>query len=157
MYTDRVRYAEQLRRYHEAFGRDRVLVLIYDDFRADNEACVRQVLRFLEVDEDAPLSLVEANPSVAVRAARADLLVRDVREGRSPATRALRGSVRALTSERIRKAVLYPLRRRVVYSAPAVLDPATAAELRRRFKGEVEAAAEYLGRDLVSLWGYDAV
>jgi hypothetical protein len=31
------------------------------------------------------------------------------------------------------------------------------AELRRRFRGEVEALGEYLGRDLVSLWGYDRV
>ena len=29
-------------------------------------------------------------------------------------------------------------------------------ELRRRFKGEVVALSEYLDRDLVSLWGYDA-
>jgi hypothetical protein len=30
-------------------------------------------------------------------------------------------------------------------------------ELRRRFKGEVEAISEYLGRDLITLWGYDRV
>ena len=30
-------------------------------------------------------------------------------------------------------------------------------ELRRRFKPEVQAAGEYLGRDLVSLWGYDDI
>jgi hypothetical protein len=30
-------------------------------------------------------------------------------------------------------------------------------ELRRRFKGEVEALSDYLGRDLVSLWGYDSI
>ena len=28
-------------------------------------------------------------------------------------------------------------------------------ELRLRFKPEVEALSDYLGRDLVSLWGYD--
>ena len=28
-------------------------------------------------------------------------------------------------------------------------------ELRRRFKPEAQALSEYLGRDLVSLWGYD--
>ena len=28
-------------------------------------------------------------------------------------------------------------------------------ELRRRFKPEVVALSEYLGRDLVTLWGYD--
>jgi hypothetical protein len=35
-YTDRIRYVEQLRRYHDVFGSEQILVLIYDDFRADN-------------------------------------------------------------------------------------------------------------------------
>ncbi len=30
-------------------------------------------------------------------------------------------------------------------------------ELRSRFKGEVVALSEHLGRDLVKLWGYDDV
>ena len=29
------------------------------------------------------------------------------------------------------------------------------SELRRRFKPEVESLSDYLGRDLVALWGYD--
>ena len=28
-------------------------------------------------------------------------------------------------------------------------------EIRRRFAGEVTALSEYLGRDMVKLWGYD--
>ena len=36
-----------------ASRREQVLVLIYDDFRADNEATVREVLRFLGVDDTA--------------------------------------------------------------------------------------------------------
>ncbi|HUH82034.1 MAG TPA: sulfotransferase, partial [Solirubrobacteraceae bacterium] len=51
-YSEHVRYVEQLRRYHERFPPGRVLVLIYDDFRRDNAATVRTVLRFLEVDEE---------------------------------------------------------------------------------------------------------
>lgn len=31
------------------------------------------------------------------------------------------------------------------------------AELRARFRDEVEAVSEYLGRDLVALWGYEDV
>src|SRR5271165_2528122 len=38
IYSDRVRYVEQLGRYHEQFGADQVLVMIYDDFRDDNAA-----------------------------------------------------------------------------------------------------------------------
>ena len=66
-YTDRVRYVEQLDRYHDVFPSDQVLVLIYDDFRADNEAVVRMVLRFLDVNADAPIEVVDANPTVAPR------------------------------------------------------------------------------------------
>src|SRR5208282_1630561 len=47
IYSDRVRYVEQLERYHALFGRKRVLVLIYDDFLADNAATMRAVMRFL--------------------------------------------------------------------------------------------------------------
>ncbi len=155
MYTERVRYTEQLQRYHAAFGKERVLVLIYDDFRSENEATVRRVLRFLEVDDTVPLRVVEANPSVRVRSTRLNTVVRDAREGRTAASRALRAGVRSLTSERIRAAVLYPLRRRLLYGEARGPDPAVIAELRRRFAGEVAALSDYLGRDLVSLWGYD--
>src|SRR5207253_3185006 len=70
LYSEHVRYAEQLRRYHAAFSREQVLVLIYDDFRRDNEATVRQVLRFLDVDEDVPVETVEVNPTMRVRSQR---------------------------------------------------------------------------------------
>ena len=63
-YSEHVRYVEQLRRYDAVFPREQMLVLIYDDFRADNEATVRQVLRFLGVDDDAADRGVEANPTV---------------------------------------------------------------------------------------------
>jgi hypothetical protein len=155
MYTERVRYTEQLKRYHAAFGKERVLVLIYDDFRSENDATVRRVLRFLDVDDTAPLHVVEANPSVRVRSTRLNTIVRDAREGRTAPSRALRAGVRSLTSERMRAAVLYPLRRRLLYGEARGPDPAVIAELRDRFAGEVSAVSDYLGRDLVSLWGYD--
>ena len=156
MYSERVRYTEQLRALsYAAFGRERVLVLIYDDFRSENEATVRRVLRFLDVDESAPLQVVEANPSVRVRSTRLNTIVRDAREGRTGPSRALRSGVRTLTSERMRAALLYPLRRRLLYGEARGPDPAVIAELRSRFGGEVAALSDYLGRDLVSLWGYD--
>jgi Sulfotransferase domain len=154
MYSDRVRYVDQLQRYHAHFPREQVLALIYDDFRADNAATVKRVLSFLGVDADAPLQTLEANPSVNVRAVRLDSLVRDVREGRSAPARAARGAVRALTSTRLRSSVLYPLRRKLVYGESQPPDERVVAELRRRFAPEVAALSEYLERDLVTLWGY---
>jgi len=157
MYTERVRYVEQLRRYHAVFPKEQVLVLIYDDFKRDNDQTVKRVLGFLGVDETVPLELVSANPTVAVRSLRVQTAVRVVRQGRDPVSRALKGAVIALTSSRLRRDVLHPMRRRVLYGAPPPPDEAFMLELRRRFKGEVMALSEYLDRDLVSLWGYDGV
>ena len=52
------------------FPPEQVLVLIYDDFRRDNEATVRTVLRFLEVDDASPIHVMDANPTVSVRSVR---------------------------------------------------------------------------------------
>ncbi len=155
IYSDRIRYVEQLRRYEEHFGRERMLVLIYDDFRRENEQTVRSVLRFLGVDDTHPIEPIEANPTVAVRSVRLDNLRRELGAGRNPALRVLRDTLMRLTSPALRKRLLYPLQRRVVYRDPPPPDEQFMLELRQRFKGEVEALSEYLDRDLVSLWGYD--
>ncbi|MGH2854826.1 MAG: sulfotransferase family protein [Solirubrobacteraceae bacterium] len=157
LYSDRVRYVEQLRRFHERFGRERVLVLIYDDFRRENEATVRRVLRFLEVDELAPIEASEANPTVRVRSQRLDDLVHTLSVGRGPLSRAAKAPLKALTSARLRGAALRTVRRRVLVGEPPPPDEELMVQLRRRFKGEVVALSEYLGRDLVALWGYDRI
>ena len=157
IYSDRVRYVDQLRRYHAVFPSEQVLVLIYDDFRSDNEATVRRVLRFLDVDDTAPVEVVSANPTVGVRSVRLGRMVRAVRAGSGPVAQAVRGTVKTLTTSRIRTGVLYPARRRLVYGEAQPVDEQLTLELRRRFRGEVEALSAYLDRDLVSLWGYDGL
>jgi hypothetical protein len=154
MYTERVRYTEQLRRYRELFAPEQLLVLIYDDFKRDNEATVRRVLRFLEVDDSVSLEATHANPTVAVRSVRLDRMLRSVGGGRGPVSRAAKATVRGLTTGRLRREVLYPVRRRLVYGDPSPPDAELMQELRHRFKGEVKALGEYLDRDLVTLWGY---
>ena len=156
-YTSRVRYVEQLRRYHDAFAPEQVLVLIYDDFRADNQATVRTVLGFLGVDADTPIEAVNANRTVAapsrVFAEGFDAL----RVGRGPVARSAKATLKALTPNRARRDIVRALRRNVVYRSAPPPDESLVIELRRRFKGEVVALSEYLGRDLVSLWGYDSI
>jgi Sulfotransferase family len=155
IYSDRVRYVEQLRRYEALFGREQMLVLIYDDFRAENEQTLRRVLRFLGVDDTQAIAPVEANPTVAVRSVRLDGFRRELAAGSSPLLRVLREALIGLTTKRLRKRLLYPLQRRLVYRIPPPPDEQFMSELRHRFKGEVSALSEYLDRDLVSLWGYD--
>jgi hypothetical protein len=157
LYSEHVRYVEQLRRYHSVFAPEQVLVLIYDEFRGDNEATVRRVLRFLDVDDTIPVESIDANPSVRVRSPQLYESVRSVYLGRGSLYRAIKTAVKAITPRRLRHDALGILRRRAFYSEPRPVDEALMRELRVRFKGEVAALSEYLGRDLLTLWGYDDV
>jgi hypothetical protein len=154
-YTDRVRYVEQLERYAAVFPPEQILVLIYDDFRRDNEGTVRKVLRFLGVDHSEPISIVEANPTVHVRSLRADRFVRSLYAKQGPVARGLKGLVRRLPKGATAGSSLQGARRRLLYGRPKPPDEEFMLELRRRFRGEVAALGEYLGRDLISEWGYD--
>ena len=154
-YSERIRYVEQLRRYHEVFGREQVLVLIYDDFRADNLGTVRRVLRFLGLDADAEITATEANPTVRVRSQQLDDAVHALSIGAGPATRLLKAAIKALTPRRARHKALRTVQRRLLAGAPDPEDEQLMAELRCRYRAEVMALSDYLGRDLVQLWGYE--
>ena len=158
MYSDHVRYVEQLRRYHAAFPPEQVLVLIYEDFRADNEATVRSVLRLLDVDEQVPVVPTEANPTVTqMRSQQLDELLNIISVGRGPVSRAAKAAVKLVTPSSLRKSAIETTQRRLVNGKPQPPDEQLMLELRRRFKGEVVALSDHLGRDLVSLWGYDSL
>ena len=155
-YSDHVRYVDQLRRYHELFPPEPVMVLIYDDFRRDNEGTLRTVLRFLGVDDTFPLGTAEANPTVRVRSPRLHQLVHAVSVGERPAFRAVKGGVKALTPRRLRLHALRATQDRIVSVNPRPPDDRLMIELRRRFKPEVVALSKYLDRDLVVQWGYES-
>jgi hypothetical protein len=157
LYSEYVRYVEQLKRYHAEFSPEQILVLVYEDFRNDNEATVRRVLRFLEVDDSLPVALSEANPTVQARSQWLHGLVLAVGVGTGPVSRAVKAPIKALTPAGLRRKAFYATQRRMVFTEPQPPDEHLMSELRARYKLEVEALADYLGRDLVSLWGYDRV
>jgi hypothetical protein len=159
LYSELVSYVEQLRRYHAVFPREQVLVLIYDDFRADNEATVRQVLRFIDVDDTLPVPTVELESLRTPRYVLLDQLMRALSIARrSSAVRPLARGFAALTPAAVRQNdALSALWRSVRYTDPPPPDEQFMLELRRRFKPEVEAVSDYLERDLVTLWGYDSI
>ncbi|HEY0515477.1 MAG TPA: sulfotransferase [Solirubrobacteraceae bacterium] len=155
LYSERVQYVDQLERYERAFPSEQILILIYDDFRADNEATVRRVLRFLELDDSIEVRAREANPTVHMRSQQMDELVHRFSVGRGPASRAVKAAVKALTPQRVRRSALQAARQKFVLGPPRPAEQELMGELRLRFRPEVERLSEHLGRDLVSLWGYD--
>jgi Sulfotransferase domain len=156
LYSEHVRYAEQLRRFEEVFGRERMLVLVYEDYRADNDATVRRVLRFLDVDDTHAIEPTEANPTVGVRAPRVSAFVRSLYLGRSPAARSAKRAIKALTPRRLRVGAI-AIERRAQLGDPFAVDEQLMAGLRARFAPEVAALSDYLDRDMLARWGYDGL
>ncbi len=157
LYSEHVRYVEQLRRYAEIFGREQMHVLIYDDFRRDNEASVAGVLRFIGVDDTCAIAPVEANPTVQPRSQRLNELVHALSVGRGPLSLAVKGAIKAVVPQGARRRALSATKRHLVFAEPEPPDERVRADLRVRYRGEVEALGEYLGRDLVRLWDYDGI
>lgn len=147
-YTHVYRYADQLRRYFDAFSRERCHVVVYDDFRADPEATIDALCAFLE--------LPAAEPATGAVAA-ADLRVNRARRARSRRLSALltdppapaRRVVRALTPQSLRRRVAEGvLAANTAGAGRGPIDPALRAELASRFAAEVERVSTMLDRDL---------
>lgn len=145
-YREVVRYTEQVRRYFDVFGRERVQVLLFDDFAADPGAACRQTLGFLGVD---PAAL------------KTDFtVVNSAKTVKSPALRWLmREPVLRVTALKMRPALpwvfagLQRLESRLQKmnnqeKKPAPMAPEVRERLRREFEPEIERLAQLLGRDL---------
>jgi hypothetical protein len=157
LYSDQVRYVEQLRRYRKHFPPEQLLILIYDDFREDNANTMTDVLGFLGVAQDAPIELGEANPSVRMRSQHLDEMVNSLAVGRGGMASTVNTMVKAAVPRGVRRAALKEVQRRFVATEPDPPDPALVLEIRRRYRDEVASLSEFLDRDLITLWGYDSI
>jgi Sulfotransferase domain len=159
LYSDHVRYTEQLERLHESFPAEQVLVLIYEDFRRDNAATVARVLEFLGVDAGFEPEPVETRKLEDIRSMRLHRLRRAIRQaGLNPAKRGrLVRTVDAIAPKPLDSRSIAKAFRQVAYRAQRPPDEKLILELRRRFKPEVVSISERLDRDLVALWGYEDI
>jgi hypothetical protein len=117
-YTGWSRYTGQLRPFFDLFGRDQVLVHLYDDVCADAEAVVRSTFRFLDVADEGAVEVGRFNAVETL--------------GPRP-----KGRRRLL-----RRPVPDPARPR------PILDPALRAELTDSFADEIDQLEQLLQRDL---------
>lgn len=147
IYREIASYTEQVRRYFEVFGRERVQIIIYDDLAADAAAVYRATLAFLDVDPTsgkAGLKVVNGNKrpkNAALRAMLSEPLVR--RTVLALARRLPRPVFTALGKAELR---LWELNAH--YERRPPLAAGLAAELKREFAPEVEQLSALLGRDL---------
>jgi hypothetical protein len=146
-YREIVRFTEQVSRYFEVFGRERVHIVIYDDLAGDTLGIYRETLGFLGLDSwRGPANLTAINGSRYPRSAALRRLLngKHVRQTalmlRPLLPRPAFGVLRGL-QEKLLLANSRPGKR-------SPLSPALRARLKREFAPEIERLSELLGRDL---------
>ena len=151
LYIDQAHYANQVRRFFDAFDSRNIKVLIYEDLRADNLRIFREILEFLGVDPEFTPQFRDVNQTRRVRFPRlAGWLVYLADKRRYPIQTWMPGWL------------LKPIRvvmSRIFYSTgPRVeLDPELRLQLARELKPDVLELSELLGIDLAKKWSYDQI
>jgi Sulfotransferase family len=144
-YRHSVQFASQLRRYFDLFGRDRVHVILFNDFVGQTPAVYRGILEFLGVDPSFQADFAVQNPNKRVRFAA---LQRLIYQPPGPLVRVVPWLRRFPLFHRLRSAALR------LNSSPTRRPPMDAA-LRERLLGEmapeIGELGELIGRDL-SRW-----
>ena len=149
LYRETARFAEQVQRYFDAFGRDNVHVLIYDDLKADPAGAFRRVLEYLGVDPEFEPVFESVNQHKRVRN-------RYVQKMTMAPPAPLRTLLRACGDD-----LSYRLRVKIQeINSVAEARPPLSAPCRRRLAEElapeVERLSALLGRDLTHWVGSGA-
>jgi hypothetical protein len=153
IYREVPRFAEQVQRYFNVFGRDRVHVIIYDDFNADNAGMFRQTLEFLGADPHWTLPAFNpVNANVNGPESVRSPFMRDLLN--DPLVRGTAIKLRAWLPRPIfawvQKKGLALNASNFISSASkrTPLDDDLKISLRREFAPEVERLSDLLGKDL---------
>ena len=142
-YRKTVRFAEQIERYLEVFGPDRVHVIIHDDLRADVAAEYRRLLVFLGVAPDFLADFTPANENKRVRRRWLQRLIWNPpllqplipKLRRYPLVHAIRAKLLAANSERV---------------ARPPMDASLYRKLQAELAPEVQRLGALIGRDLAA-------
>jgi hypothetical protein len=144
-YREVARYAEQLTRYIDIFGRSQVLVVLFDDFVTDPARAVADVCRHIGVAPMTPARLPIVNARKAPRSARLrDWLVRPPAVARAVARTLLP------TTELRRRAAARLWRVNTRSATRPPLDPELSRRIRDAYADDIGRLAALIGRDLSS-------
>jgi hypothetical protein len=143
-YRHSVRFAEQLQRYFDVFGRERMHVMLSDDLGRDGAGVVRGALEFLGVDPALAAAPPRANESRRVRFPIVQRLIFAPKLllplapflRRFPLVRAARTKMLEMNSEAVPR---------------APMDPTLRRQLLDEFRPQIEDLGRLIERDL-SAW-----
>jgi hypothetical protein len=141
-------YSSQVQHYLDVFGRDRVKVLLYEEFYADLEQGLRDIFAFLGVKEDVPIDTsTRFNSAGEVRQRRLYAFLTDFI--RNP--NAFEKAIKSLIPRNLRLVWGAKAVNMLVHAAP--INPQIKTELKAFFTEDVAKLEQLLQRDLLC-WHY---
>lgn len=129
--------------WYELFGPERIKVVLFDDLQHDALGVVRELCRFLEIDEDFTPDLTVRNKGGALKKQGLGRFFERVK------THPLRKAIDPLVPERVR-ALLLDARNRN-FEEPPPLPEAVERRLNAFYRDDIAQLERFLGRDL-SAW-----
>lgn len=149
LYREVASFSGQVQRYYEAFGRERVRVILADDFRKDVQGVFRETLRFLGVRDEWPGMEDAFNTTKRSRnegkRARSRAVVRFLKR---PGNQAI---LRDLVDEPFpgyRRFLTAVRRLNIRFEERKPMSPELRARLKTELAPEVDRLAALIGRDL---------
>lgn len=142
LYRSVVRYSSQVERYFEAFGRERVQVLIFEEFTASPASFYAQTIEFLGLETSTMSSFEIHNPRKRIPNVRLRSFMKTHPQVSKAINRVVPGRLIDASRDVLSTTQRQPLER---------MDPSLRIKLTREFLPEIRAIEETLGRDL-SVW-----
>lgn len=144
-YRETVRYAEQVKRYFDAFGKENVHIIIYDDFKDNPSASYQQTLIFLGVSRHFKPDFTIVNPNKSVRS-------KAVRSFLSNPQEHSQRFLKTLVPRFVRTNLWKTLKRlNTRYEPRTPMGTALRMRLQAEFAEEVDGLSNLIGRD-VTRW-----
>jgi hypothetical protein len=150
-YIENATYTEHVSRYLQAFGRENVFIIIFDDFIADTRKVFDELCEFLGIRTGVEISFKRHNPR---KKARAPVISRLMLPTGPP--RRLGRRLGMLTPAPMRDALKRfagtIMRWNTKQGERKPMPASSRMVLEQVFEDDIRALSELIGRDLVSLW-----
>lgn len=149
-YSQRIKYSQQIQRYLNRFKSNQIKIIIFEDFKSENERVFREILEFLGVDPNftPEYSAVNVNKEVKFKAINNFInnpLVKSVSKN------LLSQEFNEFVRDNIVEKLLW-------HQAPKTQMPEEIkVKLMQKYQPEVIELSKLLGIDLVTKWGYDTL
>ena len=149
-YTEFIKYRDQIERYTTLFSPEKIKIILYDDYKNDNQKTFKTVLQFLGLDTEFKPDFKKINASKS--AARWPLL-----KGIIQFPYLTKFALKILPQNLFGKLSLFYWENFFQNREEKPIEPQLQKSLMNKFRPEVEKLGELLNINLVDMWGYEKI